>query len=98
MVIAEVLGQNVAKMILVQHDQVVQALAANRTDQPFDLRRLPRRTECDHHFFDLHTLDSVTEVLAVDAIAISQQKPWNLLEGKRVFGRDKPLMIPSPAS
>jgi hypothetical protein len=36
--IGEVLGQNVVKVILIQHDHVVQALPTYRADQSFDVR------------------------------------------------------------
>src|ERR1035437_9307920 len=35
-------------MGLVEHDEMVEALSADRADQPFDIRGLPRRPEGDN--------------------------------------------------
>jgi hypothetical protein len=41
-VVREVLGQNAAQVLLVQHYHVIQALAADRADDSFSVRILPR--------------------------------------------------------
>src|SRR5918996_3447337 len=51
MVIAEVFGQESPQMSLVQDDHVVQAFAADTSDQPFDVWVLPRTPGGDHDFF-----------------------------------------------
>ena len=81
-VVREVFGQNVTQVLLAEHDHVVQALPTYRADQLFDVRILPRRPWCNEHFLDPHVLDSIAEVLTVDAIAIWQHKTRSLFEWK----------------
>jgi hypothetical protein len=82
MVVAEVLGQNAAQMVLAQHDHVVEALAADGSDDALDVWGLPGRTECDEPLLDPHVLHPILEVPAVDAVAVSQQKTRSLFERK----------------
>jgi hypothetical protein len=48
-------------------------LAANGSDDPFDVSTLPRRAGSGQNFFDAHSLDLINEVPAEDPIAIPQQ-------------------------
>lgn len=57
----------------VEHDHVIEALAADRADHPFDIRTLPWRSWRRKHLFDAHRLRLSNEVLAEDAIAVAQQ-------------------------
>ncbi len=41
-------------MSLVQHNHMIQTLSADRTDQAFRVRILPRRARCGDHFVDVH--------------------------------------------
>src|SRR5262245_33592526 len=52
---------------------MVQTFSANRTDEAFDVRSLPRRPRSAEHFFDIHYRDLVAELLAIDSISIAQQ-------------------------
>ena len=52
---------------------MVQTFTANRADDAFDVSSLPRRSRSAEHFFDIHYLDLVAELLAIDSISISQQ-------------------------
>src|SRR5215467_16220561 len=61
---------------LVEHDQVIQALAADRSDDPLDVSTLPWGTRRRQHLLDAHRLDLLHELLAKDPIAIAQQVPW----------------------
>src|SRR6516162_11707666 len=61
---------------LVEHDQVIQALAADRADDPLDVSTLPRGTRRRQHLLDAHRLDLLHELLAKDPIAIAQQVAW----------------------
>ena len=49
------------------------SLAANGSDDPFDVSTLPRRAGSGQNFFDAHSLDLINEVPAEDPIAIPQQ-------------------------
>ena len=75
MIILKVRGQNAAKMSLVQHNHVIQTLAADRSDQAFDVWILPRRSWRRDDFLDAHVLDAFPEKLAVDSVAITNEKP-----------------------
>ena len=70
-------------MALAEHDDVVEALATDRSDESLHVRRLPGRTICDDHFLDTHVLDSLAEEIPIDGIAITNQKPWRSIIGKR---------------
>ena len=73
MIILKVASHNPSQMVLIQHNDMIQALAADGTDEPLDIGRLPGRPWRNHDFFDAHTLDPVAERLAVNAIAVSQK-------------------------
>jgi hypothetical protein len=51
---------------------VIQALAANRANHPFDIRTLPRRARGRKHLLDAHCFHLIDEFFAEDAIAIPQ--------------------------
>ena len=51
---------------LVEHDQVIEALAANGSDHAFHVGALPRRPRRREHLFDAHGLYLVDEVVAED--------------------------------
>src|SRR5215472_5089349 len=59
----------------VEHDQVIQAFAAERADDPLDISTLPRGTRRQQYLFDAHCLHLLHEVMAEDPIAIAQQVP-----------------------
>lgn len=84
MIIVEVIGEDSPEMTLVEHDGMVKALAADRTDQAFNVRILPRRSWCRDNFFDAHVLDALAEVHTIDAVAISEQETGGLIVGKRL--------------
>ena len=56
-----------------EHDYVVQALAANGADDPFDISSLPGRPRCRQHLFDPHGFQLIHEIFPEDPVAISQQ-------------------------
>ena len=61
-------------MLLVQHDDIVEALSADSADQPLNERILPRRLWSRDDFSDAHVLDASAEVHAVDAVPVSDQE------------------------
>ena len=60
-------------MSLSEHDAVIQALPSDRADQPLDIRLLPGTLEGGDHFFDAHRLYSLTEILPIDLVPVSDQ-------------------------
>src|SRR5215813_1091766 len=79
MIIVEVFGQEPAQMSLVQDDHVVQAVAANAPDQPFDIRILPRTAGGDDDLFDPHMPYPLPKGPAIDLVPIAQQIPRGLV-------------------
>ena len=71
-------------MPFVEHDAMIQTLTADRTDQAFRVRILPRRARCDEHLFDAQVLYALLEYGAVDAVAVTQQESWRLIVWKRL--------------
>src|SRR5207302_7498494 len=60
-----------------------QALAANRSDQSFHIRILPRRTRSCGYFFDPHALREGNECSSEDCISIPDPIPRRLVPRKR---------------
>src|SRR5215472_13270878 len=58
LVVLKIASQNPPQRRLVPHNDVIQALAPNRSDQSFHIWILPRRSRRRHHFFDPHALSS----------------------------------------
>ena len=71
-------------MSLVEHDDVMKALASEGADHPLRVRILPWRSWCCYDFFDAHVLDPPAEVITVDRIPITDQKSRRLVFGKRL--------------
>ena len=81
-VIIEVGFENAVKMAFAKNDHMVEAFSANGTDQSLDVRILPRRVRGTDDFLDAQVLDAILEPLAVDAIAVTVQVSWRLIERK----------------
>ena len=71
-------------MGLVEHDDMVQTLAADRTDHSLAVRVLPRRTGCNQDFLDTHVLHTPRELVAIDAIPIAEKEAWGFVIGEGV--------------
>ena len=67
---------------LVENDRVVEALAANRTDDAFHVGTLPRRARRRQNFFDPHGFHIFAKLTAEDAVAVSQEVPRDLFKRK----------------
>src|SRR6266849_487104 len=80
-VIVDIRGQDAAQMAL----DVIETLAANRTNHALDVRVLPRRACRRDDFRDPHRFDSVAEVRAIRSVAIAQQVARSGVPRKR-FG------------
>jgi hypothetical protein len=84
-VVLEVRGQDPQQVSLIQDNEVIQALAPDRTDEAFNVRRLPRRAISDNVLFDAHMPDTSNKIYAVDSITISNEKARRLVEWKCVY-------------
>src|ERR1700757_5201720 len=70
-VIVRIAFQNPAQMFLAQNDDMVQALAPDRSDQPFGKAVLPGGGRCNRLVPDAHGTQSACDDGAVDPIAVS---------------------------
>ena len=59
-------------MPLAQHDDVVEALPADRSDEAFAVRILPRRPRRRDALLDAHRLDAPHEDAAKDLVTVTQ--------------------------
>src|SRR5438105_351800 len=83
MVVAEVRRQDAAQMRGVQDDQLIETLATNGSDQPFDERVLPGTCGTGHDLCDRHAGHAALERVAVNAVSIAWQPAWGSVVRKR---------------
>ena len=82
MIVIEEISKVPVKTSFVEYNDVVQALAANGSDDPFDILTLPRRAWGGQDLFDPHDLDLIDKFFPEDSIAVSQQIAWRGVPGK----------------
>ena len=70
-------------MSFVENDDMIEALATDRSDEAFAIRILLGRPWRTHDFFDVHILDSTLEELTVDRVTIAKQEALSLIEWER---------------
>src|SRR6266567_6272083 len=89
-VIAGISSQDPAQMRLARDDNVVEALAPNRSDQPFGKTVLPRRRWCNGLVPNAHSVQSACNDGAIDAIPIANEvaRRFNPRECLRYLARD----------
>lgn len=98
MVVLKVRRQNSPEMTFIEDNDIIQALSTNRTDQPFNVRILPRRSPSCNDFINSNVLHTLTEERTVDSISITNQEAgdfvaWKCLDNllcrplsRRMFG------------
>ncbi len=91
MVIVKVAVQNTPQVSAVEHNDMIQTLPTYRSNQTFDEGILPRAAGSRQDFFDSHAFNSVTEVVAIEPIAVTQQVARRCVPGK---GLDHRLSCP----
>ena len=72
-IVACVRSQDPAQMRLTKNDDMIQTLAANRSDQPFGEAILPRRSWCGRPVPDAHGAQSASNDAAIDPVAIADE-------------------------
>ena len=72
-VVIEIRLQDATQMAPVEDDGVVETLAADRTDHPFDVRVLPRRPWCSDDLCEPHRVDAFMKASAIRCVTVSQQ-------------------------
>src|SRR5437870_13195548 len=60
-------------MFVVENDYVIEAFAADASDDSLRIRILPRASWSRPHFPNTHSLNSVLEVLPIDSFSITNQ-------------------------
>src|SRR6202049_857147 len=70
-IIARVRSQQMAKMPLAEHDNVVKTLPPDRTDRPFAISVLPRRSRGGWPIPNAYSSKSSDEDVAVDGVAVT---------------------------
>src|SRR5258706_2978072 len=72
-VVTSIGSQGPAQMRLTKNDEMIQALAADRPDQPFGKAILPRRGLCGRFVPDSHGAQSACVDGTIDAIPIADE-------------------------
>lgn len=83
MVIREVAGQHSFEMVFVEHDHMIETLAAERADDPFGVGILPRRSRGGDHRFDAQVLDALLDVDTEYRIAVAEKVTGCFVPGER---------------
>src|ERR1700745_2007395 len=76
-----------------EHDHMIEALAANGTNHSLHIGSLPRRARCKQHFPGTQGPHLFSEVNAEDRITVAQQVTRELVKGKGL-----PQLLPRPLS
>jgi hypothetical protein len=72
-VVAEVRAKQATRVAFVEHDDEIEAFAANRADDALGEGILPGSARCNDDLANAHAFDPALEVGAVDGIAIGEQ-------------------------
>ena len=64
---------------------MVETLPPHGSQEAFGKRILPRRLRCGETFFDAEALDSTTELVAENAVAVSDHQPRRRVLGERLY-------------
>jgi hypothetical protein len=83
-IVREVVRQDASQVGLVEHDQMIQTISANRAGQSFNVWRLPRRPIRDDNLFNVHMVDTQLEVDAVGAVMVAEQETRCFVIRKRL--------------
>ena len=74
MIIAEIIFEQSAQMVVIEDDHMIQ-VATNASDHPLDVAVLPWALRCDENFLNPHSFNSRPEGFTVDSVAVSNHKP-----------------------
>ena len=72
-VVREVRAKYASQVAFVEHDDEIEAFAANGADDALGEGILPGSARCDDDLANAHALDPALEISAVDGIAIAEQ-------------------------
>ncbi len=71
MIIDEVCPENSSEMSLVDNDEMIQSLSADRAYEPLTISILPGRPWRANDFLDSHVSDALLKHVTIDAVAIA---------------------------
>jgi hypothetical protein len=79
--VGAVFGQQMAKMALPQHEDMVEALASDRSDQPFNMTVLPRRARRYRPIANAHGSQPACDGCTIRRVTVSNEiarrfLPW----------------------
>ncbi len=69
-------------MTLPENDRVVQTLSANRANNAFNIRMLPRRTWRRNDLIEVECCYLASKQITVDRIPIPQQETWSIVQSE----------------
>jgi hypothetical protein len=92
-IIIQIRGYNSSQMTLIQDDDMVQTLAAERANKAFAIRILPGRTRCRDHFLYPQARQAATRLVAEYTVAIPDQ-----ITRRRLEGEGLPQLLTNPRS
>jgi len=105
MIVVEVASKDAAEVSLAEHENMIQALAADRANEPLGEGILSRTVWGDDQFGDVHTLHAMPEAVALGPVAIAQVESTSrhrpdrrCLQGRCVHPRRGPLAPMSSAA
>ena len=84
-VICLVIGEQMANMPLPQSHDMVEALASDRSDQPFNMTVLPRRAWRDRPISDTHGSQPACDRDTKAGVTIANEVAWRLIP-RKCFG------------
>jgi hypothetical protein len=76
MVVVEISAHDAPEMALVQSDNMIEAVAAQGSNEPLHELVLPWTSRCAEDLLDAHTVHPLLKCLTVDRIAISKEILW----------------------
>lgn len=71
-VVRKIGSKRCPKRFCVDHDDVVEALSPDGSNQALDIGRLPGGSRCGKHLLDPHVLQLPSNILAIDSISIPE--------------------------
>ena len=80
MIVVEVRSKNPQQMPFVETDDMIEALATDKAEQYFNERNLQWGSRSRDNFLNAYVLNSILALMAVDAIAITNQESRRLIK------------------
>ena len=81
-VVAEEIADESQQVPFAEDNDVIQALAAERADEPLGVGVLPGRAQGGEDLPDVHAPKTARDVLAEDRVVVVDQEAWGRVEGE----------------